>query len=75
MSYTMPQGGKASAGRRWVNDFMRSPWYLALLAGLTVLSSVFMILNLVKPEIHDETLMPALPEAFSVSSLILLLFP
>ena len=41
MSYTMPQGGKASAGRRGVNDFMRSPWYLALLAGLTVLSSVF----------------------------------
>lgn len=41
MSYTMPQGGKASTGRRWVNDFMRSPWYLALLAGLTVLSSVF----------------------------------
>ena len=41
MSYTMPEGGKARGGLRGFNEFLRTPWYVLIIACLTVLSSLF----------------------------------
>lgn len=48
--------------------------YRWILSFSTVLSSVFMILNLVKPEIHDETLMPALQSAWFIPHVTVYMF-
>ena len=41
MSDTIPEGAKARTRRGRINDFLRSPWYVLVIACLTVLSSVF----------------------------------
>ena len=41
MSDTIPEGAKARTRRGKINDFLRSPWYVLVIACLTVLSSVF----------------------------------
>ena len=41
MRYTMPDGIRGCAWVRKINDFLRTPWYVLMVACLTVLSSVF----------------------------------
>ena len=40
--------------------------YKWILSFSTVLSAVFIVLNIVKPEIHDQTLMPALQSGWFI---------
>ena len=41
MSYTMPEGGAGRRGLGRIDAFLRSPWYVLLIACLTVISSAF----------------------------------
>ena len=49
----------------------RYPWILSVSA---VLSVVFIVVNLLKPEIHDKALMPALQSAWFVPHVIVYMF-
>lgn len=48
--------------------------YKWILSFSTVLSSVFMLLNVFKPEIHDQTLMPALQSAWFIPHVTVYMF-
>ena len=48
--------------------------YNWILSFSTILSSVFIILNIVKPEIHDQTLMPALQSAWFIPHVTVYMF-
>ena len=48
--------------------------YKWILSFSTVLSSVFIMLNLLKPEIHDQTLMPALQSAWFIPHVTVYMF-
>lgn len=48
--------------------------YRWILSFSTVLASVFMILNILKPEIHDQTLMPALQSAWFIPHVTVYMF-
>lgn len=48
--------------------------YKWILSFSTVLSSVFILLNLLKPEIHDQTLMPALQSAWFIPHVTVYMF-
>ncbi len=52
--------------RRW--------YYRWLLLFTTVLSSVFCFINILKPEIHDETLVPALQSVFFIPHVTVYMF-
>ena len=49
-------------GYRWILSFS------------TILSTVFIVLNVVKPEIHDQTLMPALQSAWFIPHVTVYMF-
>lgn len=48
--------------------------YKWILSFSTVLSTVFMLLNVLKPEIHDQTLMPALQSAWFIPHVTVYMF-
>ena len=48
--------------------------YKWILSFSTVLSTVFIVLNLVKPEIHDQTLMPALQSGWFIPHVTVYMF-
>ena len=48
--------------------------YKWILSFSTVLSTVFMVLNIVKPEIHDQTLMPALQSGWFIPHVTVYMF-
>ena len=48
--------------------------YKWILSFSTVLSTVFIVLNLVKPEIHDQTLMPALQSVWFIPHVTVYMF-
>ena len=48
--------------------------YRWILSFSTVLATVFMVLNIVRPEIHDQTLMPALQSAWFIPHVTVYMF-
>ena len=48
--------------------------YKWILSFSTVLSTVFIVLNIVKPEIHDQTLMPALQSGWFIPHVTVYMF-